>query len=64
MKWRNVKDKLPKEDELGVLIYGKLEVGHFYAMAMWYKGKFIDVDNPGQRKNITHWMPLPHLPKD
>lgn len=64
MKWKNIKDKLPEDNEVGVLIYGKLDIGNFYTTCIWYKGEFIDTDNSTKRRNITHWMPLPNPPKD
>jgi len=60
MEWKNIKDELPKEDEIDVLVYGKLEVGNFYTTCMWFRGQFIDTDRT--RKNITHWMSLPDPP--
>jgi len=53
IKWVNVKDKLPKENET--------------VLTWWSSNKFCDItdewrDDYVERYGITHWMPLPEAP--
>ena len=62
-KWISVDESLPKPGEVVQITDGK-EVGHGYlAKGLKYSGwmsPFCDLDEDG----ITHWMPLPDVPKE
>ena len=68
MNWISVKDQLPKSKERVLTYSGNLENS---AISYWTKiihgnsnviqiNSFEDFDRLG----ITHWMPLPELPKE
>ena len=58
-KMRSIRIK-PSEKHEGepMIVYGKLEIGNFYALAVWTNGRFIDIDNPENEDKITHWILL------
>jgi uncharacterized protein DUF551 len=64
MQWINVEHELP-EDDFNVLTYSEE-----YAFTVGYhtkKGWFYHPDDQPRNDNalidVTHWMPLPELPK-
>ena len=75
MKWINIKDELPKNDE-PVLTYQINPYKEFEINVLWYdkydknfKDFNADGDNEenirdidGYYPNVTHWMPLPEKP--
>lgn len=67
MKWISVEDELPKDDE-SVLMCEVNQEG--MPVIGWYE---CEVEIPGFypantltniRMHVTHWMPLPKLPKE
>lgn len=56
---RSIKIK-PSEEYEGapMIVYGKLEIGSFYALTVWTDNRFIDLDNPEYEDKITYWLPL------
>jgi hypothetical protein len=73
MEWISVKDKLPlaKEDVLFVATFGtQLALCFGYKdiedpeNGLWYDKTTCDYDgDPIAVYGVTHWMPLPELPK-
>jgi hypothetical protein len=61
--WISVKDRLPEELKDVIATDGKIvHEAHWYKHSYmeeldWYNWKF------GYWKDVTHWMPLPQLPK-
>lgn len=72
-KWISVKDKLPEEDDYNdyLITDGKhCYVGHYrYDVDAWDNSKLGWIQGVSSDTgetygiNITHWMPLPKLPK-
>lgn len=73
-KWINVKDKLPTKDDYNdyLITDGKhCYVGYYRHDADawdnvrlgWIQGRYADTGKPYDIA-ITHWMPLPELPKE
>lgn len=62
-EWISVKDDLPDEFPYDVLVMGKNECDeYFYDIAFYDDGEWKSLYWEGE--NITHWMPLPELPKE
>lgn len=64
MEWTNVKDKLPDSDSYLILYDQRLGCwpGHFEDGKWIY---FFYANECNARANhVTHWMPLPELPKE
>ena len=59
--WISVKTKLPKEFE-DVLLFQENE-GHPYIEIGYRKGEFFE-NFTYELNGVTHWMPLPKLPKE
>ena len=65
-EWISVKDRLPK-DEKAILLYDA-ETGH-NPMLGWYEiyesgaSYFVPAGCIYLRMLVTHWMPIPELPK-
>lgn len=72
MKWISVKDRLPKSEfkshYVSVLAYGKDKMDHttFIGNADYFypENYWTSHDCCGHELDITHWAPLPELPKD
>ncbi len=73
--WIRAKDMLPEVNEAGiskdVLIlysdkrrgYTEMCVGFYRANVGWNFRKGRDVSDLGKKIQVTHWMPLPELPR-
>lgn len=73
MQWISVKDKLPK-DYQAVLAYGIVQ--HYSApfnrciVECWYEhdcfviNQEIRNEDDNEVLDVTHWMPIPELPKE
>lgn len=66
MKWISVKDKLPVKSHVEVLITDgiKIGIGHlgnnkFTWFDHFQYGDYCNIPH----KDVTHWMPLPEVPK-
>lgn len=58
-KWISVKDRLPEDDDdVLILIYGKI-IGVGYRI----NGKWKSIAK-AKAPVVTHWMPLPEMPKE
>lgn len=59
MNWISAMDKLPEEYQsvLGVVNGVDIRVVHYGLGGPWME------DATGEEYNVTHWMPLPELPK-
>lgn len=65
MEWISVKDRLPENWQL-VIMYQKLSKYDNtldIAIGSYANGKF-HILWPEERRNPTHWMPLPKPPKE
>jgi len=63
-KMRSIKIKPSgKYEGEPMIVYGKLKIGSFYALAVWTDNRFIDIDHPESEDKITHWIPLFELMK-
>jgi len=64
-EWISVKDRLPEKNEIvGYVFDGTIRFDVYYP---GFCGSFESVNDFGffvSEKNITHWMPLPELPKE
>lgn len=67
-EWISVKDRLPRDIGKSVLVvngHGKISI-----YALWkreYGNRWTWIDSTGRFNHvndITHWMPLPELPKE
>ena len=73
-KWISVKDRLPEDDGKYMVWYkGELDICEFDVESQTFGYTYDDYDemyshlvcwDDGMDKDITHWMPLPELPKD
>ena len=63
MEWISVKDRLP-EDDATYLVYGRN--GYGIVFAVYYgDGEWLTWDDlTNITRFVTHWMPLPPLPKE
>lgn len=66
-KWISVEDMLPKETRVpkDVLVYQKIGNGGMCVDRAWYdsdKNKWRSALSMNMK--VTHWMPLPELPKE
>lgn len=62
MKWISVDDKLPQTDmELLFISDGRIRFGEY----IWYDPDYRWDDRVAglYREDVTHWMPMPKLPK-
>ena len=67
-KWISVEERLP-EDEEYVLCWYKDEFGDEWSTVglkiQWGCGWDLDIDDgSGRNFTVTHWMPLPSMPKE
>lgn len=62
-EWISVDDRLPAE-EVDVLVFGKRGVMIGYTVAGVFGGQWASFETEEATKfDVTHWMPLPELPK-
>lgn len=63
-KWISVKDRLPEDNgKYLVVVYGDKIEGPYVATRFFWNGNFEEFQYFPQRY-ISHWMPLPELPKE
>lgn len=62
-KWVSVEERLP-QDNVEVLVYSSL--GDDIQFGVWEEGVFRSIHDHliGLNLGITHWMPIPTLPKE
>ena len=60
LKWIDVNDAMPKEDELIVLLMdnGRIDIGYKSRKGYWVSHWFMVV------AMVTHWMPIPQIPNE
>jgi hypothetical protein len=78
MKWINIKDRLPKKGETVLLILGTIKNIHtgyyfdeienecnysYHVRGFQHSCENCELDIEDPNFDITHWMPLPKLPK-
>jgi len=64
MEWIKVKDKLPDDGDK-VIIYSPCGIEtKYFESNIFYDGETCMYCPIGEVKNVTHWMPLPEVPKD
>lgn len=61
-RWIPVTERLPEKFE-NCLIANK-RGKHYDIDKGWWNGSFFDRCAKGSYSNVTHWMPLPELPKE
>lgn len=62
MEWISVKDRLPEDDAM-YLVYGRIGYGIMFAI-YYGDGEWLTDDLTNITRFVTHWMPLPKLPKE
>lgn len=65
MEWIKVKDKLPEYKKI-VILYGEKYSQEPFVGYLRKDGQFrdIEIEDHEIKGEITHWMPLPEIPKD
>lgn len=65
MEWISVKDKLPKIKKYVFILFrgGSIYKGYLVANG-WLAHTEYDTDYKADFISVTHWMPLPELPKE
>lgn len=63
MNWISVKERLPENKTMKLLVYdGKaINFGRYMHSTEW--GPIFGISGWGLTYNITHWMPLPEPPE-
>lgn len=66
MKWINIKDGLPKREDIYLIYPWKQECVAYFNIDGDYAGKWTNLDEYGYGYEIivTYWMPLPDPPKE
>lgn len=64
--WISVKDKLPENDDLVLTFYYNMrsinkKIGYHIG---FYNGEYWQESTEYTQIDVTHWMPLPQLPKE
>lgn len=66
MEWINAKNRLPSPQEMVVFFYdNRFHIGYFIEKSEYYEEYAWQSHINGYNCvfNITHWMPLPEVPK-
>lgn len=66
-EWISVKDRLPEIDEFILVYCGNSIAVCIFTLPRLGESCFMlcdDINNLRSLFNVTHWMPLPELPKD
>lgn len=65
-EWIPVTEMLPNPnyviDCLTVVVFGEFDDDKLVDISVWEKGHWEDL--AGNKVKVTHWMPLPKLPKE
>ncbi len=71
-RWRKVEEEKPEycpdtkySQNILILDDKQVVIGNYMEGKFeWWSGSFRNINEPGSQKSITHWMPIPPLPKE